>query len=86
MSHGKPGTHTIAASCGWRTEARRDRSARVDGQQRGGTHPRVLRAGVPGSEVITEIYVPRADLAASMRAAADLLRPADPPVVTCGLP
>ncbi|MFV2062967.1 MAG: FAD-binding oxidoreductase [Chloroflexota bacterium] len=50
----------------------------------GGYHTaldRVLGAAVPASEVITEIYVPRSALAAFMRAAAKLLRPAETPVV-----
>ena len=50
----------------------------------GGYHgalDRVLGATKPGSEIITEIYVPRPALAAFMRAAAELLRPAAPPLV-----
>ena len=50
----------------------------------GGYHPALdtfLGATTPASEVITEVYVPRQALASFMRAAADLLRPADPPVV-----
>ena len=50
----------------------------------GGYHPaldRVLGATVPATEIITEIYVPRAALVSFMRAAAALLRRADPAVV-----
>ena len=42
---------------------------------------RVTGATVPGSEIITEIYVPRAELAAFMAEAADVLRDGDPVVV-----
>jgi len=41
----------------------------------------VTGAEVPGSEIITEIYVPRASLAAFMKDAADALRDGDPLVV-----
>jgi FAD/FMN-containing dehydrogenase len=50
----------------------------------GGYHAaldRATGATVPGSEIITEIYVPRSELAAFMRDAADALRDGDPVVV-----
>jgi FAD/FMN-containing dehydrogenase len=42
---------------------------------------RYTGATTPGSEIITEIYVPRPALAAFMTGAADALRDGDPPVV-----
>jgi len=42
---------------------------------------RATGATIPGSEIITEIYVPRAELAAFMREAAEALRDGDPVVV-----
>jgi FAD/FMN-containing dehydrogenase len=40
-----------------------------------------IGAAIPGTEIITEIYVPRPALAAFMARAADVLRDGDPPVV-----
>ena len=42
---------------------------------------RATGATTPGSEIITEIYIPRPALAAFMRDAAEALRAGDPPVV-----